>query len=352
MTTISAQDQAEGRGRFAGGVLFGLRLAGTLALTFLGLTVVTFFIGRVIPIDPVIAIIGDRATTEVYNRVRAELGLDLPIYQQYWNYLVNVFQGDFGVSRFTNNLVVDDMFHVFPATLELSTFAIIIGVVFGVPLGVIGAANEGRMVDHTIRVVGLVGYSIPVFWLGLVGLLLLYAELGWVAGPGRVDVFYEDMVAPVTGFLLIDSLIAGENAIFWNALAHLVLPGSILGYLSLAYIARMTRSFMLGQLHQEYILTAQVKGLSRARVVWRHALGNIMVPLITVIALSYGSLLEGAVLTETVFAWPGLGLYIKNSLFNADMNAVLGSTILVGIVYIGLNLLSDVAYFVVDPRSR
>lgn len=220
------------------------------------------------------------------------------------------------------------------------------------PLGVIGAANEGRWIDHVIRVLGLVGYSMPVFWLGLVGLLLLYSELGWVAGPGRVDVFYEDMVAPITGFLLIDSLIVGENDIVWNALDHLVLPGSILGYLSLAYIARMTRSFMLGQLHQEYILTAQVKGLSRARVVWHHALGNIMVPLITVIALSYGSLLEGAVLTETVFAWPGLGLYIKNSLFNADMNAVLGSTILVGIVYIGLNLLSDVAYFLVDPRSR
>jgi peptide/nickel transport system permease protein len=167
-----------------------------------------------------------------------------------------------------------------------------------------------------------------------------------------VDVFYEDIVTPTTGFILIDSLIEGETDIFWNAVSHVMLPGSLLGYLSLAYIARMTRSFMLGQLNQEYILTARVKGLSRTRVVWRHALGNIMVPLITVIALSYGSLLEGAVLTETVFAWPGLGLYIKNSLFNADMNAVLGSTILVGIVYIGLNLLSDVAYFLVDPRSR
>jgi peptide/nickel transport system permease protein len=352
MTTVSAAEPRERGRRLLGGILFGGRLVGTLALTFLGLTVVTFLIGRVIPIDPVIAIIGDRATTEVYNKVRSELGLDLPLWQQYWTYLVKVVDGDFGISRFTNNRVIDDLLHVFPATLELSTVAIVIGVAFGVPLGVIGAANQGRAIDHVIRVVGLVGYSMPVFWLGLVGLLVFYSELGWVSGPGRVDVFYEDVVEPITGFLLIDSLVVGETDIFWNALSHVILPGSLLGYLSLAYIARMTRSFMLGQLNQEYILTARVKGLGRARVVWRHALGNIMVPLITVIALSYGSLLEGAVLTETVFAWPGLGLYIKNSLFNADMNAVLGSTILVGVVYIGLNLLSDVAYYLVDPRSR
>ena len=156
----------------------------------------------------------------------------------------------------------------------------------------------------------------------------------------------------MTGVLLIDSLIGGETGVFWNSLSHIILPASILGFLSLAYIARMTRSFMLGQLKQDYVLTAQVKGLSRARVVWGHALGNIMVPLITVIALSYGYLLEGAVLTETVFAWPGLGRYITSALFNADMNAVLGGTLVVGIVFIGLNLLSDLAYYLVDPRAR
>jgi peptide/nickel transport system permease protein len=328
------------------------RLLVTLALTFLGLTIVTFCIGRVMPIDPVLAIVGDRAPASVYERVREEIGLDLPLHEQYWNYLTKVLQGDLGVSVFTARPVLDDLLRVFPATLELATVAIIIGVLLGVPMGVTAAANQGRWQDHLIRLVGLIGYSIPVFWLGLVGLLVFYSELDWVSGPGRVDVFYDDVVEPLTGMLLLDSLIAGDMDVFRNAVSHIVLPAAILGYISLAYIARMTRSFMLGQLRQEYILTAQVKGLSRTRVIWRHALGNIMVPLITVVALSYGYLLEGAVLTETVFAWPGLGLYIKNSLFSADMNAVLGGTIVVGAVFIGLNMLSDVVYRLVDPRAR
>ena len=328
------------------------RLLVSLVLTFLGLTVVTFCIGRVIPIDPVLAIVGDRALASTYDRVRAELGLDLPLIEQYWNYLVRTLSGDFGTSVITARPVLDDLLRVFPATLELATVAIFIGVLLGVPMGVIAAANQGRWQDHLIRLTGLIGYSMPVFWLGLVGLLLFYDNLGWVAGPGRIDVYFEDVVPWVTGLLLVDSLIAGDMEVFANALSHLILPAALLGYLSLAYIARMTRSFMLGQLRQEYILTAQVKGLSRRRVIWGHALGNIMVPLLTVIALSYGYLLEGAVLTETVFAWPGLGLYIKNSLFNADMNAVLGGTMLVGIVFISLNLLSDVMYRLVDPRSR
>jgi peptide/nickel transport system permease protein len=219
-------------------------------------------------------------------------------------------------------------------------------------MGIAGAVYQGRWPDHLVRIVGLVGYSMPVFWLGLVGLLVFYNALDLVGGPGRLDVYYEDIVPQVTGMLLIDSLIAGDLDVFRNAVSHIVLPASILGYLSLAYIARMTRSFMLGQLRQEYILTAQVKGLSRSRIIWRHALGNIMVPLITVIALSYGYLLEGAVLTETIFAWPGLGRYITSALFNADMNAVLGGTLVVGTVFIGLNLLSDLAYYLVDPRAR
>ena len=184
------------------------------------------------------------------------------------------------------------------------------------------------------------------------GPLLFYATRGWVGGPGRLDVGLEDIVTPVTGMITVDSLLAGEYDVFWNALSHLLLPASILGYLSLAYIARMTRSFMLGQLRQEYVLATLAKGLSPWRVVWVHALGNVWVQLVTVIALTFGSLLEGAVLTETVFAWPGLGLYMKNSLFNADLNAVLGGTVLVGVVYIGLNMLSDLIYPLVDPRAR
>ncbi|MDH3771784.1 MAG: ABC transporter permease, partial [Nitrospirota bacterium] len=252
----------------------------------------------------------------------------------------------------TANPVLDDIKRVFPATLELATLATLFGVVLGMPMGVTAAVYQGRMPDHVIRVLGLIGYSVPVFWLGLIGLLLFYATLDWVAGPGRLDVFYDGLVEPVSGVLLIDAALAGDWEVFGNALDHLILPAGILGYFSLAYIARMTRSFMIEQLSQEYITTARVKGLSEARVVWRHALGNTAVPLVTVIALSYANLLEGSVLTETVFAWPGIGFYITNSLLNADMNAVLGGTIVVGCVFIGLNLFSDLLYRVLDPRAR
>jgi peptide/nickel transport system permease protein len=203
-----------------------------------------------------------------------------------------------------------------------------------------------------VRVLGLAGYSIPVFWLGLMGLLLFYAKLGWVGGPGRISVAYDDFVRPITGVILLDAAIQGEWEAFRDALSHLILPAAILGYFSLAYVSRMTRSFMLEQLRQEYVTTARVKGMSERRVIWRHALGNAAVPLITVVALSYANLLEGSVLTETVFAWPGLGQYITNALLNADMNAVLGGTVVVGAVFIGLNLASDILYRIVDPRAR
>ena len=338
--------------RFAAPVRRAANLVVSVMLTFLGLTCVTFFIGRVIPIDPVLAIVGDKASKSTYDRVRLEIGLDQPIYVQYWRYLVKVLHGDFGNSVLTSHPVLQDMLHVFPATLELSVLALLIGVVFGVPLGVVAATHRGRWQDQVIRFGSLLGYSMPVFWLGLVGLLMFYAKLGWVEGPGRLDVSYDDIVPTVTGLITVDSLIAGEDEVFWNAISHLVLPASILGYLSLAYVARMTRSFMLGQLKQEYVLATLAKGLSPFRVVWVHALGNVWVQLVTVIALTFGSLLEGAVLTETVFAWPGLGQYMKNSLFNADLNAVLGGTMLIGVVYIGLNLLSDLLYTLVDPRAR
>jgi peptide/nickel transport system permease protein len=328
------------------------RLALTLAFTFMGLLLITFLIGRVVPIDPVLAAVGDRASAATYEQAKIELGLDLPLWQQFLNYVGDVVRGDFGKSVLTANPVLEDILRVFPATLELATVATLLGVLLGVPLGVLAAVHQGRLLDHVIRVIGLVGYSVPVFWLGLVGLLVFYAKLDLVAGPGRLDVFYDGLVEPVTGVLLIDSALAGEWDIFRNAIAHLILPASLLGYFSLAYIARMTRSFMIEQLGQEYVTTARVKGLSEARVIWRHALGNTAVPLVTVIALSYANLLEGSVLTETVFAWPGLGFYITNSLLNADMNAVLGGTIVVGCVFIGLNLLSDLLYRVLDPRAR
>jgi peptide/nickel transport system permease protein len=319
------------------------RVAGSVALTFLGLLLVTFLIGRVVPIDPVLAAVGDRAPAAVYERVKEELGLNLPLWQQFWIYLKKVLAADFGRSVLTSNPVLVDIRRFFPATLELATVATLIGVVLGIPMGVIAAVTRGRLPDLVVRVVSLLGYSVPVFWLGLMGLLLFYGRLGWVAGPGRIDVAFEDLVTPVTGVIMIDSALAGEWEVFWNALSHVILPASILGYLSLAYLARMTRSFMLAELGQEYVTTARIKGLAERRVV---------VPLITVVALAYANLLEGSVLTETVFAWPGLGQYITSSLLSADMNAVLGGTIVVGTIFIGLNLLSDLLYRLVDPRAR
>lgn len=329
-----------------------VKLGATVALTFLGLLLVTFLIGRVVPVDPVLAVIGDRAPQSVYDRVHAELGLDKPLYEQFWLYLQKVLSGDFGQSFLTKRDIVDDIARVFPATLELATVAIVIGTAFGIPIGVLAAVHQGRLADQLVRVFGLIGYSAPIFWLGLLGLLVFYARLGWVAGPGRIDIAYEYAISPRTGLLLLDSAMQGQWDAFRNVLSHIILPASLLGYYSMAYISRMTRSFMLNELAQEYITTARVKGVPEWRIIWVHALRNAAVPLVTVVALSYANLLEGSVLTETVFAWPGLGQYLTNSLQNADMNAVLGGTLVIGAIFVGLNLLSDLLYTLLDPRVR
>ncbi len=338
--------------KLKGALAASARFVVVIALTFLGLLAVTFFIGRVIPVDPALAIVGDRAPEHVVQRVREELGLNKPLPEQFVLYVRKALQGDFGNSVLTSNPVFDDIKKTFPATLELATCGILIGAGFGVPLGVWAAVRRGGFADHAVRVMALVGYSVPIFWLGLMALVLFYAKLGWVGGPGRIDIAFEYTIPRTTGLMLLDAARAGEWAGFRNALSHLVLPASLLGYFSLAYISRMTRSFMLNELAAEYIVAARAKGISEARIIWRHALRNAMVPLVTVIALSYAGLLEGSVLTETVFAWPGLGLYITNSLQNADMNAVLGGTIVVGSVFIALNLFSDLLYRVLDPRTR
>lgn len=324
----------------------------TVAITLVGLAALTFFIGRVLPIDPVLAIVGEKALPEVYQRVYLELGLDKPIWSQFGDYLMRLLRGDFGTSYATSRPVLTDLLNFFPATLELATIGLIIGVLLGVPMGVASAYWHEKWPDHLIRVVGLIGYSVPIFWLGLVGLFVFYYLLDWVAGPGQLDVFYVGIVPRVTGMILLDSAIAGEWDIFGNAISHMTLPALLLGYYSLAYISRMTRSVMLDQLSREYVLTARLKGASEFKVVMGHALRNAAIPLVTVIALSYGGLLEGSVLVETIFSWPGIGNYIYSSLFAADMNAVLGGTLLVGCVFVLLNMLSDVLYRVLDPRSR
>ena len=302
----------------------------TVAITFLGLMALTFFIGRVVPIDPVAAIVGAKAPKEVYDRVFHEMGMDKPVIAQFAEYLWRTLRGDFGTSFVTTRPVLTDIVAFFPATFELATIGLVLGVITGVPAGVMSAYHHDTWVDHLIRVIGLIGYS----------------------GPGRLDIYYDGIVPPVTGLILVDSLLAGEQDVFWNAVGHITLPAILLGYYSLAYISRMTRSVMLEQLSQEYVLTARVKGASEFRVVICHALRNAAIPLVTIVALSYGGLLEGSVLIESVFSWPGIGNYIASSLFSADMNAVLGGTILVGAIFVFLNLLSDVLYRALDPRSQ
>jgi len=324
----------------------------TVLITMVGLLFVTFIIGRVMPIDPVLSIVGESASRATYEAAYLELGLDKPLLVQFFIFLSDIARGNFGESLLTARPVSQDLLRVFPATLELATMGTIFGVLLGVPLGVLAAVKRGSWIDHVARIVALIGYSMPVFWIGLIGLLVLYGKLGWVGGPGRLDIFYVDIIPRVTGMILIDSLLAGDMEVFRNAISHIILPAGLLAYYSLAYISRMTRSFMLEQLDQEYIITARVKGLSESAVIWRHAFGNVKVPLVTVIALSYAALLEGSVLTETIFSWPGIGSYITTALLSADMNAVLGGTVVVGLVFVCLNIFSDLLYKFFDPRAK
>jgi peptide/nickel transport system permease protein len=353
MSSTETQLESRRSGAWASSLLLSIgRFLLVGAITFLGLIAVTFFIGRVIPIDPALAIVGDRAPAHVVERVREELGLNLPLYQQFVIYVKGVLEGNFGNSVLTTNPVMTDIRRVFPATMELATLGTLIGAIFGIPLGVLAAVKRGSIMDQIVRIIGLIGYSVPIFWLGLLALLVFYAKLGWTSGPGRIDVVYEYTFTPITGFYLLDAVLQHNWDALRNIFSFIILPASLLGYFSLAYISRMTRSFMLNELEQEYIVAARAKGLSETRIIWGHALRNAAVPLVTVIALSYAGLLEGSVLTETVFSWPGLGLYITNSLQNADMNAVLGGTIVIGTVFVAINLLSDILYQALDPRTR
>ncbi|WP_437613466.1 ABC transporter permease [Erwinia sp. V71] len=329
-----------------------LKGAVSILCTLLGLAALTFFIGRLLPIDPVVAVIGDNAGQEAYDQMYRQLGLDQPLWKQFIDYIWQLAHLDFGIALTTSHPVAQDIARVFPATLELATVAAIIGVGLGIPAGVVSAMYRNSWFDHLMRFIGLLSYSTPHFWLGLMGLLLFYASLGWIGGPGRIDFIYEFELQQKTGFWLVDSLLAGNWQVFANVFSHIILPASILGLNSLAYISRMVRSFMIEQLSQEYIITARVKGLSWARCVWVHALRNIAVPTLTVVALSWAWLLEGAVLTETVFAWPGFGRYLTNALLAGDMNAVVGCTLLIGGIFVVLNLLCDLLYRLFDPRTR
>jgi peptide/nickel transport system permease protein len=331
------------------------RLSGralSVVVTLVGLMLLTFAMGRLLPADPVLAVTGSEVDKATYDRVYQELGLDQPVWWQFASYVGRVATGDMGRSLTTGQPVSADLLTVFPATIELAFVAILCGTLVGVPLGVVAAVNRGRPIDHAARVVGLAGHSVPIFWLGLIALILFYAKLQWVAASGRIDILNEGMVPPITGLLLLDTALQGEWDVFRDALDHIILPGAVLGYYSVAYISRMTRSFMLEQLGQEYVVAARAKGVSRRRMIWAHAFKNIRVQLLTVIALTFGGLLDGAVLIETVFGWPGLGQYLTRGLKMNDMNVVMGAVLLIGVVFLAINIISDRLYRILDPRTR
>ena len=313
----------------------------SFALTLFGLALVTFAMTRLSPIDPALQLVGDHASKSTYEQARVELGLDQPLPLQFLRYVETALSDNFGQSISTGQPVAKDIARTFPATIELATAAIVIGAIVGLSLGIAAAMRQGTWVDSLARFVSLFGYSVPIFWLGLLMLLLFYARLHWAPGPGRADVVFQFTVKPVTGFALIDTWMSGKAGAFRDALAHLVLPATVLAFHALAAISRLTRAAVLTELGQEYVTTARAKGASLRRIVFVHILPNISGTLLTVIALSYASLLEGAVLTETVFAWPGIGRYLTTAMFSGDMPAILGATLIVGASFVLLNALTD-----------
>lgn len=326
-----------------------IRRIVTLSITLLGIMVMTFFISLVVPLDPLAAIAGPQAPEETVERLRRLYGFDQPIYVQFERYVSRLVHGDLGTSFQTGRPVLDDILHYFPATLELATLALIIAILVGIPLGVLSAVYRNSPIDHFSRVLSLIGVSMPVFWLGLVLLLIFYFKLGWLPEPGRLDIM---LIEPdrVTGVLLIDSIIARDWVVLWDAIKHMFLPAAVLGLYGLAGIARIVRSSMLDVLSQEYIKTARIKGLNEFLVLTKHALRNALVPAVTVIGLTYGGLLEGSVLTETIFSWPGLGRYMATAFLTLDLNAVVGGTILVAFTFSFVNLIVDFVYAFLNPQ--
>ncbi|MBX5465351.1 MAG: ABC transporter permease [Clostridia bacterium] len=326
------------------------RLALTVLVLF-GVSVITFFLSHVVPVDPVVAVLGEHARPDQIANLRRQWGFDQPLPRQYVLYVEHLFHGDLGVSLRTRRPVLVDLEQYFPATLELALGAMLVALLLGLPAGVLSAVYRDRWPDQVTRVAALAGVSMPVFWLGLLLLGLFYYRLGWLPGPGRLD----DLVVPpprLTGLVTLDSLLAGDWPALGSALAHLVLPALTLGYYTTGVIARQTRASMLEVLGQEYVRTARAKGLGERAVVLVHALRNALIPVLTVTGLSFGSLLGGAVLTETIFSWPGLGWYVTNSMLNVDLPAVMGVTLLAALAYALVNLLVDLGYGLLDPRIR
>ena len=326
------------------------RLVG-FAAVMIGISIITFGISHLVPADPAVVALGDHATDAQIEAFREKYGLNKPVPEQYWIYVTNLLQGDLGISLRTRRPVAADLHDFFPATFELSLTALILSILIGIPAGVMSATARNRLPDHVVRIISLIGGSIPIFWLGLILIGFFYGRLGWLPGGARIDKF---IPAPphITGLFTVDSLLAADYKAFWSSVHHLVLPALALGYFSTAIISRMMRSSMLEVLNHQYVLSAKARGLRQGRVIWRHAARNALIPTVTTIGVTFGSLLSGAVLTETIFSWPGLGRYATNSAINLDFPAVMGVTLLAALVYTVANLVVDVGYHWLDPRIR
>ena len=332
-------------------IKFFLKRIAMIIPTYIGVTLLTYALIHLIPGDPVVLIAGERGITpERHAILRAELGLDKPILVQYGRYVWGVLHGDLGKSIVTKQPVFKEFITLFPATVELSFFALILAVVFGIPAGVIAGVKRGSVFDHSVMGLSLTGYSMPIFWWALLMILFFSVFLHWTPVSGRLSALF--WIDTDTGFMLIDALRSDEKGAFISALRHLILPSIVLGTIPLAVIARMTRSSMLEVLNEDYVRTARAKGLAPWRIIGIHALRNALIPVITVIGLQTGVLLAGAILTETIFAWPGVGKWIVESIRRRDYPSVQGGILMISSLIILVNLIVDMLYGVVNPRIR
>ena len=330
---------------------FILKRIALLLPTFIGITIVAFGFVRVLPGDPVLLMAGERGLSEErYAALLKEFGYDRPIWQQYLEYLGDLLSGDFGNSLVTKKPVLVEFFTLFPATIELAFCAIVLAVFIGIPAGIVAASKRGSFIDQSLMGTALVGYSMPIFWWGLLLIIVVSGWLQWTPVSGRISLIY--FFPQETGFMLIDSLLSGQKGAFGSAVHHLILPSIVLATIPLAVIARQTRSAMLEVLGEDYVRTAKAKGLSPSRVVGVHALRNAMIPVITVIGLSVGTLLAGAILTETIFSWPGIGKWMVDSIFRRDYPVVQSGLLLIAAVVMIVNLLVDMTYGLINPRIR
>jgi dipeptide transport system permease protein len=319
--------------------------------TFIGITILAFALIHLIPGDPIEVMMGERGVDPaMHAEAMKRLGLDLPLPVQYFHYVGHALKGDLGMSIITNTSVMGEFMARFPATLELAICAMIFALVIGLPAGVAAALKRGTVVDHGVMGTALTGYSMPIFWWGLILIMFFSAKLGWTPVSGRIAVEYD--IPHRTGFMLWDALFSDDEGAFKSAVSHLILPTIVLGTIPLAVIARMTRSSMLEVLREDYIRTARAKGLAPGRVVIVHALRNALIPVVTVIGLQVGTLLAGAVLTETLFSWPGVGKWLIDAISRRDYPVVQGGILMIATLVILVNLVVDLLYGVLNPRIR